>query len=76
MRLDFHGGHQHGPIVPTHENWNTFMTECGREALDGQGLQKQLFCERKYIDKTVMSWRGIFKRCKSFYNIMCYRICD
>jgi hypothetical protein len=58
-RLDFHGGHHHLPVVPIPEKWETFLEECGTNAMVTGGGPKVHFCREKYIEKTIINWKGI-----------------
>lgn len=67
-KLDFDAHHHHGPMVPTYATWQTFLEDCGREAVQTHGLPKLGECKVKYTGKTVMNWRGYVIRTEDLRN--------
>eukprot|EP01017_Pseudomicrothorax_dubius_P047245 TRINITY_DN8454_c0_g1_i1.p1 TRINITY_DN8454_c0_g1~~TRINITY_DN8454_c0_g1_i1.p1 ORF type:complete len:205 (+),score=37.09 TRINITY_DN8454_c0_g1_i1:554-1168(+) len=47
-------GHMH-PIDTT---WQEFLQECGRENIANDPINAGIHCERKFIQRTVLNWKG------------------
>jgi len=68
VKLDFTGHHHHGPIIPIKESWEQVLNECGRSAIEEHKVERMRQCESKYLEKTVINWRGYVIRVEDFRN--------
>jgi len=68
VKLDFTGHHHHGPIIPIKESWEQVLNECGRTAIEEHKVERMRQCESKYLEKTVINWRGYVIRVEDYRN--------
>ena len=47
-------------VIKINDSWDTFLKECGRESIHHGGYPKIMQCDQRYVEKTIVDWKGIF----------------
>jgi len=56
------------PIIPIRESWEELLSECGRLAIEEYKTERMRHCENKYLEKTVINWKGYVIRVEDYRN--------